>query len=122
MDRPDVTLLKAVADRGCIDLLRALLDGPATQKQLIEGLGLNSGTVSRRMGELEGIGLVTRDRSHGPYRLTLPAETRHFIQGAADLARLGLRSRLDEAEAHARGLRKAGLSGGHLRDRAEGGA
>jgi DNA-binding HxlR family transcriptional regulator len=119
VDRPDVTLLKAVADRGCIDLLRSLLDGPATQKDLMGRLGLNSGTVSRRMGELETLGLVVRDRAHAPYRLRHAPETRTFVQITADLAKLGMRSRYEESDAHSRDVRKAGLKGGHLRDRME---
>jgi DNA-binding IclR family transcriptional regulator len=117
VDRPDVLVLKAVADQSCVDVLRILLRGPATQKHLLEVLGLNSGTLSRRMAELETLGLVDRDRRRGPYRLAFGEQTRALIQAAADLGRFGARKRADEADEYALGLRKEGFSGGHLVDR-----
>ena len=112
VDRPDVVVLKAIADQGCVDILRSLLAGPATQKQLQAEHGINSGTLSRRMRELEQIGLVERERSHGPYQLVFGEQIRTLVQAAADLGQLGMQRRADEATAYARDLRKEAFSGG----------
>jgi DNA-binding Lrp family transcriptional regulator len=121
MQRADGKLFGVLADHVCRDLLLALLgsDSPLTQTQLVAKLGISSGVVSRRMGELEGVGLVDRGSAHAPYDLPFPAETRQLLLDGARLAAGALRRRSDEAEAYARELQKDSMAGGIIRDRAK---
>jgi hypothetical protein len=45
-----------------------VLEPDASQKELGDDRSLASGTVSRRMAEPAAVGVVARERSHGPYR------------------------------------------------------
>jgi DNA-binding Lrp family transcriptional regulator len=121
MQRADGKLFGVLADHVCRDLLLALLgsDSPLTQSQLVAKLGISSGVVSRRMGELEGVGLVDRESTHSPYDLPFPAETRQLLLDGAKLAASALRRRSDEATGYARELQKDSMAGGILRDRAK---
>jgi len=121
MRRADGKLFGVLADPLCRALLHALLDDelPLTQRQLIAKLSVSSGVVSRRMGELEGIGLVDRPSSHAPYALVFPSETRHLLVEGAKLAARALERQADEAKAYARDLQKDSMAGGILRDRAK---
>ncbi len=120
MPRADVKLFEVLADQVCLGLLRCLLnaDGPLTQSQLAAKLAVSSGIVSRRMGELETIGIVERASSHAPYTLVFPSETRGLLSGAADLAANAYGGLHADAAAYARELKKESLAGGNLRDRA----
>jgi DNA-binding MarR family transcriptional regulator len=80
-------LLALLADGERHEILATLLAGSASQRDLRAKLGLQSGTVSRQLKDLEQAGLVVRDRSHGPYELTRPIETRALLLAAAELAR-----------------------------------
>lgn len=115
----DRRLLELLSDGVCHEiLLRLLTEGPQTQRELRAALGVGSGAISRRMGDLEGEGVVIRARSHGPYDLVLPEQTRALITSAKQLAADLLALRNDEAQKDLKVFRKAGLAGGHLRDRA----
>jgi DNA-binding MarR family transcriptional regulator len=115
----DVSILQALADPERYTIVRALLSHDATQKELGEQLGLSSGVMSRHMGHLESLGLVYRERSHGPYELLFRQQVWHILQGAADLAsdRSAQQARLDQEAASE--LRKLGMRGrpGSARER-----
>ena len=117
VERPDTTILRVLGDELSTAIVLLLLAEDATQKELGEELGATSPGVSRRMSELEALGLVSRDRSHGPYMLAHSARVRTLLEAVADLAVCLTQTRADTAAAHARELRKAGLAGGRLRDR-----
>jgi DNA-binding Lrp family transcriptional regulator len=124
MARPDRKLLRLLNDDVCRDLLDGLLsrEGPRTQAQLGAALGLNSSTVSRRMGNLEDEGIVRLTGRRGPYELVFPAATRELMEKTAELTMLLAERQFSEAKASRDELRKEGLAGGHLHDRAgEGG-
>ncbi len=125
MARPDVKIFQLLTDEVCCDLLHQLLTGDdlQTQQQLATALDLNSSTVSRKMAVLEGEGVVERiGPRKAPYRVIFPSKTRELLQAGADLAQLSLESRTEWARSHAGGLRKDGMAGGNLRDRAKEGA
>lgn len=86
-----------------------LLAGDASQKELGADLNLASGTVSRRMKELESLGIVQRDRSHGPYQIVLHRQVWQLLQAAADLARDVAAERATSADTHATQLRRRGM-------------
>ena len=122
MALPDGKLFELLADDVCRDLLRTLLHEPEplTQRQLVAALGMNSSTVSRRMGALEDWGLVTRRSSHAPYDILFPSDTRRLLAAAATLTRVVKERQADEAREHERQLLKESLDGGYERDRAKG--
>jgi hypothetical protein len=70
------------------------------------------------MGELELVGLVLRERSHGPYQLLFRQQVWNILQAAADLARdvSAEQARIDAERASE--LRKVGFRG-NRRDRPE---
>ena len=62
-------------------------DCPITQRELRRTLGVNRTTVSRMLGSLEALGLVTRERSYGDRRTRLVSLTdagRSRIERAID--------------------------------------
>ncbi len=85
-DRPDVKILKALADDIRLRMLLVLLVKPATQKELGALARIPSGSSSRHLGELEKQGLIVRERAHGPYHVVHPQQTRRLIQLANALA------------------------------------
>lgn len=105
----DGTLLALLADVDCRRIVDRLLEGSATQRELREDLGIQSGSLSRHMRAMEDAALVVRERSHGPYEVTLSKRTRAVLQAAADLAS-DLSDLQHEADAkRARALRKGGM-------------
>jgi len=119
-ERPDVKLLKPLADDTRLEVVLELLERPATQKELGAYFGLPSGSMSRHLRELEGAGIVGRERAHGAYRVLHPRQTRALIEAAAGLADELAARHSATATRNARDIRKAGLSGGHLRDEEQG--
>jgi DNA-binding MarR family transcriptional regulator len=105
----DAALLALLADIDCRAIIELLLEHPATQREVREHLGLQSGSLSRQMRTLEDYALVVRERSHGPYELTLPERTRAVLQAAADLARDLSEAQAEVDTERARGLRKSGM-------------
>jgi len=94
--------------RAVLDLL---LSAPATQKEIREELGLNSGTLSKIMGELTAAGLVSRDKSHGPYELTFRKRTWAILQAASDLGEEISSAQAQVDAEHNRERRKRGMQG-----------
>jgi DNA-binding Lrp family transcriptional regulator len=104
---PDGKLFELLADEPRHDLLRILLrEGRGlTQRELATIAGLNSSTISRRMGELEEAGIVARRSAHGPYEVVFPAETRDVLLAGAKLTKATLQRKLDIASLHLDELR-----------------
>jgi DNA-binding HxlR family transcriptional regulator len=123
MGREDRQLLELVSDGVCHEILiRLLADGPQTQAQLRAAVRVGSGAISRRMADLENAGLVVRERSHGPYHLVLPQQTRELMEGAMVLAANALERRYATAAQELSEFRAAGPRGDRLRDRTREGA
>lgn len=87
MARADGKLFGLLADHPCRVILGGLLKArePLTQRQLIAALGLSSSTVSRRLGELEDVGLVERASPRAPYHLVFEEKTRELMAIALEL-------------------------------------
>jgi DNA-binding HxlR family transcriptional regulator len=118
VERPDVYLHRALGDERCLLIVEhLLLAGPATQKEVANALDLDASTISRRMAELERLGIVRRNTRRGPYELSHPEPTRNLIEGAAGIMSSVLGEQARVAEERSRALRKAGMSSGRLRDR-----
>jgi len=98
-------LMEIFADVSQLMILARLLADAATQKELREELQLGSGPISRKMAELERAGLVSRDRSHGPYRLQFREDVLRVLHATSDLHLRQVESRAQAAE---RALRRAG--------------
>lgn len=116
-ERPDVHLLRTLADAPTLEIVEVLLAAPATQKEISALVGIGSSAVSRRMAHLEALGIAAREHRHGPYSLSFPERTRDLLEACADLTAYLLAARAEEAQRHAKSLRKAGMKGGRLRDR-----
>jgi DNA-binding IclR family transcriptional regulator len=101
MPRADRKLFRLLTDEVCYDILRALLEaaGPLPQSALVRQLKLNSSTVSRRVNDLEDLGLVTRASKHGPCSLAYEETTRELLKSAASLMGMVHAKLLDEAMA-----------------------
>ncbi|MDA0179710.1 winged helix-turn-helix domain-containing protein [Solirubrobacter phytolaccae] len=78
--------MAALGDPERWQIVLRLLESDATQKQLSAELGLSSATLSRRMNELELMGLVARERSHSPYVLLFRQPVLKVLQAGAELA------------------------------------
>lgn len=105
----DATILALLADTDCRSIVERLLERPATQRELRDELGLQSGSLSRQMRAMEDAALVVRERSHGPYAVTLSKRTRAVLQAAADLARDLSELQYEVDVDRARTLRKGGM-------------
>lgn len=121
MRQPDTKLFKVFAEEDCRLILNELLesDEPQTQRQLSATLKLKSSVMSRRMAEIEDLGLVMRVSSHAPYEVLLPAMVRQFLDLGAELASEAIRRQAEEAGAHAKNRRLNGMRRGALLDRAK---
>jgi DNA-binding MarR family transcriptional regulator len=102
-------LAAILADADFRAITERLLVGPATQRDLREELGLQSGSLSRQMATLEDVVLVVRERSHSPYELTRPDEIREVLVAVANLAVALDRARLDVDLERAASLRRSGM-------------
>jgi DNA-binding Lrp family transcriptional regulator len=118
MARPDRKLFRLLNDDVCRDVVDSLLgkDGPLTQAELTERLGLNSGTVSRRVGHLEDEGIVEQVGKR--YRLVFAEQTRKVMQETGELTLLLSARQHEDAKESQDERRKQGMAGGHLQDRA----
>ncbi len=122
MDRQTAELLDALKHPGAAFLLR-LLDGPATEAELIAEadrlFSFDQSTGNRRLVLLQRRGLITREvgRAKAPGRLwllTVPEETGELLTAALTLSEaVSERERKARAAARARTRR---ARRGHLRD------
>ncbi|WP_445149515.1 winged helix-turn-helix domain-containing protein [Baekduia sp. Peel2402] len=98
MASPDGKLFVALGDGTSRDLLRIMARErvPLSQAALGSLVGANASTISRRMADLEDLGLVARKSSHAPYQLKFPGETRAVLKAVNCLATAVLRRDLDE--------------------------
>lgn len=119
MPRADRKLFRLLNDDVCRDILELLLDrdGPRTQAELTAALDLNSGTISRRLSNLEDEGVVERIGRRGPYAVSFASETRKLMFAASALAKLLANAQSSAAEDLSKRQRTEGLAGGHLNDR-----
>lgn len=87
MARADRKLFRLLTDEVCYDILRTLLEEsePLAQRDLVRILGVASSTVSRRVIDLEDIGLVQRASKHGACSLVYESTTRELLRSAAAL-------------------------------------
>jgi len=120
MPRADRKLFRLLNDDVSRDVLDLLLDrnGPRTQVELTAALDLNSGTISRRLSNLEDEGVVERIGRRGPYAVVFPSETRKLLLAASGLVKLLADVQAEVAEDLSKRQRTEGLAGGHLHDRA----
>jgi DNA-binding MarR family transcriptional regulator len=105
----DIKILLACADQDRWTILVRLYQEPATQKQLIAELGLNSGTVSRYMKALEDAELVVRDRSHGPYTLSVRDEIWQLLRMTTNVSSAIATRRAREIEERGQELQRAAM-------------
>lgn len=74
-------LLAALGRRDGQHVLARLVEHPAHVGELIDAsVGISQPTVSRRLAELEAIGLVAHAQKKSLYTLTRPAQTRTLLQ------------------------------------------
>jgi DNA-binding MarR family transcriptional regulator len=108
MARADGKLFDLLADHVCRLILAALIKepGPLTQQQLIAKLGLSSSTVSRRLGDLEDMGLVERASRRAPYRVVYEKQTRDLMATALEIAASTAARVSLQADTEARELRE----------------
>lgn len=108
MARADRKLFRLLTDEVCYDILRALLDEaePLAQRDLVRILGVASSTVSRRVNDLEDVGLVARASRHGACSLVYESTTRELLRSAAELMAMAHAKLSDDAIAAAQGLRE----------------
>jgi DNA-binding Lrp family transcriptional regulator len=106
MARADGKLYELLADHACRVILAALLKAPGamTQRELVASLSLSSSTISRRMAELEAIGLIEHDSARSPYRLTFEEKTRALMKIALELGAAVAMRESFEADTGAREL------------------
>lgn len=121
MRQPDTKLFRVFAEDDCRLILDQLLESkePQTQRQLSAALKLKSSVMSRRMAEIEDLGLVMRESSHAPYEILLPTMVRQFLDLGAELAGEAIGRQAEEAKTHARNRRLNGMRQGALLDRAK---
>jgi DNA-binding transcriptional ArsR family regulator len=119
MPRADRKLFRLLNDDVCRDVLDLLLDrnGPRTQAELIAVLELNSGTVSRRLANLEDEGVVEK-LGQRTYGVAFAPEVRKLLLTASGLTKLLADTHAKAADDLSKRQRTEGLAGGHLHDTA----
>jgi DNA-binding MarR family transcriptional regulator len=120
MPRADRKLFRLINDDVCRDILELLLDrdGPRTQVELTTALDLNSGTISRRLANLEDEGVVERSGPRGTYVVVFPSDTRELLLAASGLAKRLANAHAQDAEGLSKRQRTESLAGGRLHDMA----
>jgi DNA-binding HxlR family transcriptional regulator len=112
-------LFDVLAQEDCRKAISHLLDSeqPQTQRQLSDALELRSSVISRRMKEIEDVGLVKRPGStHTPYDILFSVQVRQLLILGAELARDASRRQAEEDDEYAKKRRKSGMRGGTLLD------
>lgn len=92
------SLFQALGDPLQLAALARLLEREATQKELRAHLEVQSGPLSRKMALLEEIGLVARERSHGPYAVRHRQDVLRVLEATSDLYLRQVASRVRDAE------------------------
>jgi DNA-binding Lrp family transcriptional regulator len=120
MSRADRKLFRLFNDDVCRDILDLLLDrnGPRTQAELTAALNLNSGTISRRLANLEDEGVVERTGPRGTYAVVFPSKTRELLHAASGLVSRLAHAYAEEADDLLKRQRAESLAGGRLHDKA----
>jgi DNA-binding transcriptional ArsR family regulator len=106
MATSDIDILRAAGDPIALAAMELLLAGPASQKEIGSHLDASSAQLSRSMALLESLGIVRRERSHGPYRLLDPDGTADLLLAAAQLGVSIHRTQLDESQQRLATLRQ----------------
>jgi DNA-binding IclR family transcriptional regulator len=108
MARSDRKLFRLLTDEVCYGILRALVESPVplAQRELVRRLDVASSTISRRIIDLEDIGLVERGSKHGVCSLVYESTTRELLNAAAELMAMAHAKMSDEASAVANALRE----------------
>jgi DNA-binding IclR family transcriptional regulator len=101
MEAQTYSLFQALGARAAqesLELLVALLEQSDEVEVLVARTGISSSTVSRRLDDMLLVGLVSRQRARGAYRVACPEETRRFLEAASGLAlaALGARAKGEE--------------------------
>lgn len=98
MARADGKLFQLLADEVCRSILHALLERRTdlTQRELVDALPYTSSTISRRIGELEDFGLVSRGGARAPYAVVFAKETRELLVAALRLTTIAHRKLADQ--------------------------
>ncbi len=92
----DAELLNALAHPEGLKVLEILLKGPATRGDIARALDIRPAQLNYRMTKLESVGLVRRERSHGPWELGVARDTmQDFL---LNLAEIGLSIKAEEFE------------------------
>lgn len=108
MARSDRKLFRLLTDEVCYGILRALVESPVplAQRELVRRLDVASSTISRRIIDLEDIGLVERGSKHGACSLVYESTTRELLKAAAELMAMTHAKMSDESSAVANALRE----------------
>ncbi len=106
-------LLDALGHRERLRVVGLLLDGPMREDDLRRKLGIRSAsTASRHLDRLDAERLVGQDEQRGERYLTLEAETRAFVQHAADFTSALSKAQAEVDRRYTRALRKEGFANG----------
>jgi DNA-binding transcriptional ArsR family regulator len=90
----DAELLNALAHTEALKVLEILLKGPATRKEIAAASDIRPSRLNYRMMKLEAVGLVRRDRSHGPWELGVASDAvQEFL---LTLAEIGMSIKAEE--------------------------
>jgi DNA-binding IclR family transcriptional regulator len=95
MSGPDVEILSALGHEQRHAIVVRLLAEPATQAELCEVLKLKSGSASKHLAILEGLGIVGRLHSHGAYGVQHAAPVLGLLERAATVADAAARSKAE---------------------------
>jgi DNA-binding MarR family transcriptional regulator len=93
-------------------ILERLLRSDASQAEIRTDLDMRSGTASKHLKVLEDAGLVTRNYSHGRYRVVLPSMVLEVLRATAGLADSLAREQAERAASRLKELRKLEMSVG----------
>ena len=107
MARADRKLFRVLGDEVCYAILLVLLDAtnPLPQRELVRLLNVASSTISRRVNDLEDLGLVERASMHGPCSLVYESTTRELLRSASELMAMTHAKLSDESAMTANVLR-----------------
>jgi DNA-binding transcriptional ArsR family regulator len=100
-------LINALNHPDALRVLEVLLEGRATRNEIAAELSIKPTQLNYRMRKLEAVGLIRRERSHGPWELAVPSEpVREFLVLLYEIA-LGVSEReLELQRTRVRALRE----------------
>jgi DNA-binding transcriptional regulator GbsR (MarR family) len=106
MNVTDADILRTLGHPAVLATINVLLQKPTTLPEIATEVGLSASALAYHMRKLESVGLVTREHSHGPWRLVAQESVQDLLLTAAQVGLSIKQAELDQQRTRLRALRK----------------